>query len=178
MAKKLSDTIDINQVADLLHLPDHDRLQGDGIDWIFKFGCQAYDYVIDKGGSEEDAEQAREDAESEASDEIFNQWYDGVERAADELFEVHGLTLIPDGSDRRPFKFQIKPKVSWNDAAKKIVETINGVGYFWFQSLEEFLDSGPYTAREAVLSHLHYIPQYPDVYGTPSARTIYDHSFR
>lgn len=50
----------------------------------------------------------------------------------------------------------------WEDAADKIRETINGVGYFTFYSLREFLESGPYTARQAALSHLHCVLPPPD----------------
>lgn len=80
-------------------------------------------------------------------------------------------------TDKRRYDFKIVPSNSWDDAANKIRETINGVGTFHFNNLREFLSSGPYTARQAVLSHLGYIKRYPDVYGGSGARQLYDRAW-
>jgi hypothetical protein len=40
------------------------------------------------------------------------------------------------------------------------------------------LSSGPYTAKQAVLSHLGYIKRYPDVYGSTGARQLYENAWR
>ena len=61
---------------------------------------------------------------------------------------------------------------------EKIRETINGVGDFHFSSLREFLDSGPYTARQAVLGHLRSIRSYPAVYGGSGAHQMYEQHWR
>lgn len=51
-------------------------------------------------------------------------------------------------------------------------------GDFHFDSLREFLASGPYTARQAVLSHLGYLKRHPHVYGGPSPRQMYEQHWR
>ncbi len=138
-------------------------------------------------GAEDEDEQLK--AEEEARDEVYGQWYDAVEHAASKLFEEHGLELQPAGkwhpstyaktkAERRPYDLKIVPSTSWNDAANKIRETVNGVGTFHFNNLKEFLDSGPYSARQAVLSHLGWIRDYPAVYGSSSAHQMYDHHWR
>ena len=55
---------------------------------------------------------------------------------------------------------------------------VNGVDYFHFGTLKEFLDSGPYSGREAVLNHIGYIPQWAEVYGDTDARRIYESHVR
>ena len=129
------------------------------------------DYYIEAGGGTEEGEQ-------EARDEVFRKYHDALNNVADNLFEQHGLTLVPVGKERTPYEFRIVPKKSWADAAEQIRETINGVGMFHFNSLKEFLDSGPYTARQAVLQHLHYIKRHPDVYGERSARDQFERAYR
>jgi hypothetical protein len=62
----------------------------------------------------------------------------------------------------------ISPRTSWNKSADKIRALINGVGMFYFASLGEFLRSGPYTAKEAVIGHIGLIKRYSDVYGETS----------
>ena len=135
----------------------------------------------DEPFSDEDYEEALMKGQEVAGDELYHKWYDGVHNAAEYLLGQHGLVLVPTGNEGtpdRPYNFKITPEKSWKDSANYIRETINGVGDFHFYTLKEFLDYGPYTAREAVLSHLSYISDYPKVYGDHSAKTLYERSFR
>ena len=177
MAKKLSDKITIEDLAKMLGLPDWDRIDEMN---------QQYYFEASQGAPDEEAQL---EAEREAQTEVFNTWYDAVENTATKLFGEHGLELQPSGkwhpstrtktrAEARPFTMKIVPSVSWEDAANRIRRTINGVGHFHFDSLREFLDSGPYTARQAVLSHLGYIKRYPDVYGSTSAQRMYESAWR
>lgn len=129
------------------------------------------EYYWEAGGGTEEGEQ-------EARDEVFRRYHDALTNVADTLFEQHGLTLVPVGKGRTPYEFTITPKKSWEDAAAKILDTINGVGMFEFKNVKEFLDSGPYTARQAVLQHLHYIKRRPDVYGERSVRDQFERAYR
>lgn len=167
--KSTSDKTNIAQLAEMFGLPDWDRVD--------ELNQQHY-WEMSKGAEDEEAQQK---AEQEAQQEVFAQWYDAVEHAASKLFEEHGLELRPAGkskTERRSYDLKIVPSNSWSDAADKIRETINGVGDFHFGTLREFLDSGPYTARQAVLSHLGYIKRHPAVYGGQGARQMYDQYWR
>jgi len=179
MAAKASDKIDADELAKMFDLPTYDDLHEHNLDYIWETGNYAYKEALDDDASEEEAEAARDKAEQEADQELFENWHGALMSAADYLFEEHGLTLVPmrSGEDY-PFEFRVAPETSWEDAAHKIVETINGVGYFHFDSLRDFLDSGPYTPRAATLEHLHYINRFPEVYGGHSARSIFDRHFR
>lgn len=113
--------------------------------------------------------------------ELYETWHRAVLSAAKALFREHDLDLVPrTGRGRLPYEFKVRPLPgkSWEDAADKIRKTINGVGDFYYGSLREYLKSGPYTAREAVLSDLHWIESYPDVYGTKSAKRMYEQMWR
>lgn len=148
------DKLNIDQIAKLFDLPDWNR-----IDYLNQ---QNY-WEMARSAEGEDAQLA---AEREAQNNVYGQWYDAVERAASKLFEEHGLELDPtgkQGTKERRYDFKIVPSKSWDDAANKLRETINGVGTFHFDNLREFLGSGPYTARQAVLAHLGYIKRYPAV---------------
>ncbi len=162
---KTSDKINIDQLAKMFGLPDWDKID--------EMNQQHY-WEMSRGAEDEDAQIA---AESAAQDEVYGQWYDAVESVGSQLFGEHGLDLQPTGKQgtaTRRYEFKIVPQKSWNDAANKLRETINGVGYFHFNTLKEFLDSGPYTARSAVLSHLNHIKSYPAVYGSGSAHDMYE----
>ena len=164
--KTTGDKITIDQLAKLFDLPDWDKID--------EMNQQNY-WEMSKGADDAEA------AEQEAQTEIYNRWYDAVESAASKLFEEHGLELShtgKQGTENRRYNFKIVPSTSWDAAANKIRETINGVGTFHFDNLREFLDSGPYTARQAVLSHLGYIKRYPAVYGGLGANQMYEHAWR
>jgi len=170
---KGSDKTNIAQLAEMFGLPDWDKIDEMN---------QHHYWEMSRGA---EGEEAQLEAESEARDEVFAQWYDAVEQAASKLFEEHGLELQPAGkshtktkAERRPYELKIVPTTSWMDAANKIRETINGVGDFHFNDLAEFLRSGPYTARQAVLSHLGYIQRYPAVYGSQGAKQMYEQHWR
>jgi len=161
-----SDKISIAQLATLFGLPDWDRVDDMNQDTYWEMARGAED---------------TEEAERAAQEEVYNKWYDAVESAAANLFEHHGLELQPTGkkgSEKRSYDLKIVPSKSWDDAANKIRETINGVGNFHFNDLREFLRSGPYTAKQAVISHLGYIKRYPDVYGSSSASRLYESASR
>jgi hypothetical protein len=174
---KTTDKTDIAALASMFGLPDWDRID--------EMNQQHY-WEMARGA---EGEEAQQEAEREAQDEVYAKWYDAVEHAASKLFEEHGLELQPAGkwhpstyaktkAERRPFQLKIVPSTSWKDAAEKIRETINGVGDFHFGDLGEFLRSGPYTARQAVLSHLGYIKRYPAVYGGQGAHQMYEQHWR
>lgn len=167
---KQGDKINIDQLAKLFDLPDWERID--------EINQQHYWEMSRGAGDDEDAQL---EAERAAQDEVYGQWYDAVESAASKLFEEHGLELDPTGKQgtaKRRHDFKIVPSNSWSDAANKIRETINGVGTFHFDNLREFLDSGPYTARQAVLSHLGYVKRYPAVYGGLGAHQMYEQAWR
>jgi hypothetical protein len=180
MAKKQpADVRNIDQLAKLFGLPDWDEVDERNVDYRFEAGSYAEREAREDGATEEEAEEAGLKAEQEAQDEVYRNWHSGVEAAAEDLFNAHGLALIGRGkAEPWYYEYKIAPERSWKDAAGKIMDTINGVGYFYFNSLREFLDSGPYTARQAVLEHLGYISDYPEVYGSSSARSIYERAWR
>ena len=164
----------IEYLAKMFGLPAWDDVEEMNVEYF----AEAYRYGMQSGVEDDGLK-----AEQEAQDEIYRQWHTAVEYAATRLFEMHGLTLQPVAARRgpktsTPYEYRVVPAKSWADAATKLIETINGVGYFEFGSLKEFLESGPYTAREAVLSHLGWIKDYPRVYGSDSARSLYEHSWR
>jgi hypothetical protein len=159
-----SDKIDIDRLAQLLDLPAWEKVDEQN---------QQHYWEMARGAEDEEAQS---EAEQAAQDEVYGQWYDAVEHAASKLLGEHDLELQPVGSraDKRPHQLKIVPGTSWASSADKIRETINGDGTLHFNDLPEFLTSGPYTARQAVLSHLSWIRRYPHVYGGPGARQLYD----
>lgn len=180
-------TINIDQLARMFDLPSIDDLTESNQDYIWQCGSEEaksaelelarYEPDLDPTVVEQRVEDSRYKAEQEASDEIFNKWHTGVMSAANELFDPHGLGLTPKGDSPYPWEFIVEPFKSWRDAAEHLRQTVNGYGMFVFDSLKEFLDSGPYTPKEAVLGHLHWIRHYPEVYGSDSAQRMFDRGF-
>lgn len=176
----LKDKLNIDELAALLKLPTWEKLDDYNFDYYWEAGAKWVERK--EGESEADFEQRQMDAEAEVRDDLFNRWYDAVHGAAEEIFDQHDLALEPIQHPRhhsdRPYEYRIVSRASWEDAAEKIRGTIDGVGEFTFYTLRAFLESGPYTARQAVLSHLHWMKRRPEVYGTSSAKSLYEHNFR
>jgi len=182
MTQKHTDIRNIDQLANMFGLPTWDGIEEANVDYIGDAYSQAMDYYLKEGLSDAEAEIKAQEAEREAQDELYHKWHDAVMAVADNLFERHGLNLIPVKPRKgasRPYEFHVKPflATSWEDAAGKIMDTINGVGMFEFADLEEFLNSGPWTARQAVLSHLHWIKSWPEVYGESMPRKVFERAF-
>jgi hypothetical protein len=176
--KPLSSKINIDELAVLFGLPAFDTVDDMNIDYYAAVGDAAR-RACEDNTPEAKVEVAIEAAETEARDEIFHKWYGAVLRAVEPILEKHGLVLNPCSTkEEYPYEFRLAPAVSWRSAADRVRQTINGVGMFEFNTLREFLSSGPYTARAAVLEHTHWIPRWSEVYGEDSARTRYNRAWR
>jgi hypothetical protein len=164
----------VDDLAELFGLPDFDGVADANQDGYLSEAYQAgYRNAQAEGLADEDAESFGFDAEMEASNELYLQWVGSVEFAAQQLLGHHGLEL----RELKSGGYKLEPEHSWRDAAAHFATTIGGVGYAWYNSTQEFLDSGPYTPRQAVISHLGYVRSYPEVYGTSSAVDLYHGAF-
>jgi hypothetical protein len=134
----------------------------------------AWKYAKDQGKTEEECEAIGSEEGEREEERVYKAYCNAVEKAASRLYGNHNLMLV----EGKNHTYTIKPKVSWKDAAAQVIETINGVGYFHFNGVGEFLRSGPYTPKEAVTSHLHWIKRYADVYGDTSAKYEIQRSMR
>jgi hypothetical protein len=145
-------------------------------DYIFGAGDYAYKQATKDGEDEDKAEEARQEAEMEASDEISTAYIDAaIETIENQLTEHFALDLTEvKGRKNEGMRFKIAPLRTWRESLGQIVETINGVGYYRFDSIREFLNSGPYTEREGVLTHLHYLSDYGRVYGDKSLQREFE----
>lgn len=126
-----------------------------------------------------------QEMEGGVQDEHYKAWKKSVEHAFEKYLEYHNLKLVQtkiprtyeqDGKQKRWFEdgYALKPVKSWKDVVDQIVETINGVGYFWFDDAKHLLESGPYRSyKQAAIHHLHWIQDYGKVYGSRSPDSIY-----
>lgn len=182
-----SDLVDVERLAIMFGIPTFDEAWSEDADWeAQKYGEEE---ALENGASEENAQEAGFAAERASQDERYHQWHDAVTSAVEHEFSEHGLTLVPrigEGRSSRelpalrryPWEYRVVPTTSWMDAARKIMMTINGVGQFEFRNVREFLESGPWTAREAVLTHLHWMKDRAEVYGDKSALGRYERALR
>jgi hypothetical protein len=175
------EVFELHELAKLFNLPDINDFEFDGEAW-----SQGYKEAIREGKSEDEAEeQARKWEESE-QDEAFRHWKGAVEHVAEQLFEQHGMVLVEEQKQIPKAKgggsytlYRVAPEKSWDDAMAKILDTIHGVGMFEFASLKEFRESGPYrSSKEAVLKHLHWMKDRPEVYGTTRPQAMFDRQMR
>lgn len=178
----VSDKITAERLAEILGLPQPEDFF-EGLEVSPEAYNYAYTHALQEGMSEEEAEEFAMEAERDEMDEAMRMYWDGLESAAERLFEEHGLEVdrvMKGRGAKRAWtgEYKIEPIDSWRDAASKIMETVNGVGIFTYYSLKEFLDSGPWTPRQAVLEHLGWIKYYPEVYGSSSAQGIFEGAFR
>lgn len=169
----------LRQLRDVVSIDDLAKDMGvetlDAFAERFRKGSQLFDDVYRavraQGESEADAEATAESAEAVELRGAVREYAAAVLRAASRLYARHELWLAPKGSGVRDYK--VVPQTSWERAADKIRGTMNGVGLFHFGTLSDFLASGPYTPRQAVLGHLRTITDWPTVYeGRRASRMV------
>jgi hypothetical protein len=164
MSKRLSNKLDMDQVAGLL---DVDTLSTYD-DWFIE---NAYCECSEDDQSNGVCVCGFEDERVRRS----NQYLNALESIANKLLGEHGLMLQ---NTKHSWEKRIIPCESWKDAANKIRLTINGYGGFYFETLKDFLNSGPYTPRGAVLNHLHWLKTWYKVYGYPNAKAQLERAMR
>lgn len=174
--KKVTDRIDIYQLAGMFKLPNWNDIEENNFEYVHGAGHSAAMQAKEGGETEKQIEKTRNKAEEDAHEEIYRNYHASVMSAADELFGLHHLELVPiRKNDRYPFEYRIEPASgkTWSDAAKQLATTINGVGLTY----EDPSEYGK-TPKKYVLSRIGWVSQYPEVYGTASAKRIYERSWR
>lgn len=192
MVSKLKDTFTLDELAAFFDLPSQADMDESTWEYVAESGHEAesaaraeHERYEEGPFSEADADKARMEGEFAAQNELYSKWHGGIERAADELFGNLKLKLVPVGKEykvgrsRYYGRFKVVPETSWEDAAEAVRVVIDGIGYAHVgYDLQEFLELGPWTARQAVLEHLRTAATgYPEVYGSSGAQRIYEQSW-
>jgi hypothetical protein len=180
---KAKDAFELHELAALFDIPDSDTITMIENPDLWHAG---YQEAIREGKSEEEAEEQGQKWEWAEQEEIFRNYKNAVEGIADKMFGDHDLVLVekkvrPKGAkkDVTYSIYKIAPETTWDNAAMKIIDTINGVGMFEFSNLKEFKSSGPYSSsRDAVLQHLHWMKRRPEVYGDARPNALFERAMR
>jgi hypothetical protein len=144
------------------------------------FESETYSYIFKKsvedGYSDETAEEKAQEVEVRERDEYYKQWKNAIESAIESVLSPHGLTLICEDKG----KYSIgKTCKTWKEVAENVIDTINGVGMFYFNNVEEFKSCGPYKSYcEAVFNHIHWMCRRSEVYGDRGYQSVYENSWR
>jgi len=183
MAKrtKTSDTFTFEELCEAVGLKASyegmEKLVEFNIYYIFEQGDYAYKQAIEDGEDEDKAEGARSKTEGKLINKLSTAYINAAIETIENALTKHFALDLTEVKERKgeQTRWKITPLRTWRESLGHIVETINGVGLFRFDSIREFLDSGPYTEREGVLTHLHYLADYSSVYGVRSLeRTFHD----
>lgn len=185
MSKRIKTQITIDQMAELLDLKiPFDFMEN--VDfantwteaWQFKLNelSRNHDHEHSADLIDDLAREFADKCEDKERDELYSKYCDAIVRVFETFLIHHNLQL--NTFSKKTVKHFIIPVVSWRDAANHILETVNGVGFFYFNSLRDFLDSGPYSPKQAVMSHLHWMKRYSDVYGGYSPQKLLDSFMR
>jgi hypothetical protein len=167
--RKFSDIFTADAIAKTFGIPSLEDVAESTWEYVADAGHYASNEALKEGGTEQEAEKAREKAEEVAGSAIYNTWKSSFEDALSSGFaEYADLDIKPLAKEE--WRYKVSPKTSWERSAVKLIDIINGVGYFYFRDLKDFLRSGPYTARTAVLGHIHWIRSAPAVYDASIAR--------
>lgn len=181
-----SQIMPVERLCKLLGLPDD--IEPDDGGWAYKAGYdeeyeETYKVAIEDGEPADEAEKmadaagatAGELSEQAAMDEAWWQHRSAIESSAETAFGWVNLEL----DFRKDGTVKVEPETTWGAAAHAIKEVINGDGICGhFDTLKEWLDSGPWTPRQAVLAHLGWIKRYADVYGESSPSKLYERHLR
>lgn len=164
-------TIDIDQLAHIFGLPESleffEQVQTDDSTWN-----EAYEYLVkEERLTKSQAVKKADKYQQEHDDELMRKYSNSVGSAAGYFFEQCGMELQEVKNEGR---YEIIGDAE--EAASAIIEIINGIG-LTYSSLSDFRESYG-SLSEAVMVHLPYLKHYAEVYGTSSARTLFDKSMR
>jgi hypothetical protein len=101
--------------------------------------------------------------------EILDIGYDGQDNSG-------AVKISFDWTKSKEVTVEFEPR----KALKVIMEVINGEGIFGFESIDDFVASGPYTEEEAVETHMHYLLNgklISDIYGFRKPSMEWDVNF-
>src|SRR5690606_36990889 len=118
-------------------------------------------------------------SDEEITDDL-NRYKNAVEVVAENLLNNVDLTLTPLKGKYKGWVYKIHPikGKTWPHVLNEIRLLINGYGFFYISSVKEFLASGPYTQKEAVMKHLHQLTSWSKVYGGPTINQMLDAQMR
>jgi len=170
IGKKNLDILDmLIRVMDL-DLPTFEEVDDCNVDWYSEVYGNAKDSAVKDGYTDEEAEQQAGEVESEEREKIFKDYYNAIEQTLNYLLEFHNLGLVEKNKC-----YFVEAKESWEKVAQTVIETINGMGPFYYENIKAFKDIGPYKSYcEASMQHLHWLRHYTEVYGGTNYRRIYE----
>jgi uncharacterized protein YpuA (DUF1002 family) len=152
----------------LLNIPEYTDYPNDDLYTV------VYNEAKKQNKDEEESEKIAQEAETSYAEECYTKHNNAIQRVAEHYFSLIKLNL----DFRSDGYVLIYEETTWEDSAKKILELINGYGQFYFSSLEDFLESGPFTVKEAVLEHLSYLKFYGKIYGDASPEQMFERYYR
>lgn len=167
--KKYSNFMTYHEIARFLDVIDLDDLLERNRDWLFDIRNSVEQEAINDGASQTEAEQKGYDTEEETIERMYKYWKASLESTMEYLLERHdlGFNIIKKKGHESGIRITSS---NWRASAAKILDTLNGVGVFYASSLKEFYETTSVKSyKELVLSHLHYILDYPKVYGITGA---------
>jgi hypothetical protein len=93
---------------------------------------------------------------------------------AEEHFDLY-VEPVPY-SAKHGKRWRVKPFTSWKHTLNLILDTVNGVGCFYFPSLNALRTDGcdTDTYRTAVLNYMYYLARYGEVYGGKRLQRDFD----
>lgn len=167
---RMSAVLDYERLCAILGVKAPEFWANDNEGWLY-----VKNQKLQEGASEEEAEQAASDYEQEECDEAERRYRNAVEFVATKLFLVHGLELH---EHKDAWHWQVMPEKSWKDALRKIIITINGVGFFHVSSIRDLCEGcNESSVRRVVLTCLHHIQDWPRVYGEGTTSGMIDRRF-
>lgn len=145
--------------------------------------CDADGYLLLEPEDEEDIYEhpAYEAARTELELDLFNRWRGAFEAVLEKYLGEHRMTFehvrIQTGKGKNRYTrdgYVLKPDEgkTWKDVASAVMETINGYGFFYFETVEYFRQaSSESTYQSLVMHHLHWLKEWGEVYGGKSPST-------
>ena len=164
------DTIDMLIEVMSLDLPSGEEFD----ERLMDYPSETYGYVMkqakEEGYTDEQAEEKAMEAENKERQEEFCKYQNSIMNTLNYLLNFHDIELEKIGKH-----YYLIAQKSWKETAEKVRNTINGMGPFWYDSVKEFKEVGPYGSYcEAAIQHLHWLKHYPEVYGETGYRRVYE----
>lgn len=154
------ETVSLDSVIEAFGITPSDEFLDRNNDFVFEMSR-----VDTDGLSPEEIEAATFKAQDFMVDQLYEAWQIAVNRVLDQVADDVGVRLV---SKWRTGKVDITPEVDWATAARKLRDTIHGVGYF------EIPSEDLRAPKKFVLSHWKHARDYPDVYGRESYTRLFD----
>ena len=166
---KVKNPISLTQFCNMFGIQDINSFFNSNVENVMSFAHQSM--------SAEDKLPENYDKVYESNiEEYWKLFFDAYSSAFQKVIKYLNEECLVNCEEVGGFKDHIEFNSNdWDKAMDIVIDSINGVGEFFFSYPEEVVSSGPYkNTKDAVIAHLHWHVRRGEVYGEKGIKEIFN----